>query len=103
MINPIQIWKEKGKILEGVMNNIFKTEHVEDIMKQRQAVCNVCTHLDALGNKCAIPGTGPCCGDCGCSLKLKLRSLSSECSRGFWKAEMTQKEEDLLNKNLKNK
>jgi hypothetical protein len=101
MINPIQIWKNKGKILEGIKNNIFKTEHVEDIFKQRQAVCNVCVMKDEIGDKCAIPGTQPCCGACGCSLKFKLRSLSSECPRGHWKAEMTQKEEDLLNETLK--
>lgn len=26
-----------------------------------------------------VKGTQPCCGECGCSLSLKLRSMDSEC------------------------
>lgn len=51
-----------------------------------------------------VPGTQPCCnqdkGGCGCSLKLKTRSLSSECPTGKWKAEITEEEEDQLNQKL---
>jgi len=51
-----------------------------------------------------VPGTTPCCnqelGGCGCSLKFKTRSLSSECPKGHWKAEMDQSEEDMLNSKL---
>jgi hypothetical protein len=51
-----------------------------------------------------VPGTAPCCnkelGGCGCCLALKTRSLSSECPKGHWKAELTQEEEDKLNEKL---
>lgn len=35
--------------------------------------------LDTVGAKCMVPGSQPCCGECGCSLSLKLRSLESSC------------------------
>jgi hypothetical protein len=51
-----------------------------------------------------IPGTQPCCneklGGCGCSLSLKTRALSSDCPKGYWKAELTQEEEDQLKEKL---
>lgn len=51
-----------------------------------------------------VPGTQPCCnvnlGGCGCSLSLKIRSLSSACPKNKWLAELTQEEEDLLNQKL---
>jgi len=51
-----------------------------------------------------VPGTQPCCneklGGCGCSLSLKIRALSSECPKGYWKAELTQEEEDQLKEKL---
>lgn len=96
----IRIWKNKGKILEGIKNSIFKQEHIEEIAKLRNYICEVCPHLDTKGDKCAIPGTQNCCSLCGCSLKLKLRSLSSACDDGRWNAELTPQEEDQLNEQL---
>lgn len=101
MENLIRIWKERNKIAEGVKNNIFKTKHVEDIAFFRNEICKVCDFIDTTGAKCALPGTQPCCGECGCSLKLKTRSLSSDCPRGFWKAELTEEEETIVNHQLK--
>jgi hypothetical protein len=92
-LNPIKIWKAKGQILEGIKNNIFKQEHVEEIAQSRFAICNICPHLDTKGEKCAVPGTQPCCGDCGCKLSWKTRSFSSDCPKGFWKAILTQEED----------
>jgi hypothetical protein len=100
MENLIKIWKERNKIAEGVKNNIFKTKHVEDIAFFRNEICKVCEFIDTTGAKCAIPGTQPCCGECGCSLKLKTRSLSSDCPKGFWKAELTEEEETIVNQQL---
>jgi hypothetical protein len=40
-----------------------------------------------------VPGTQPCCSKCGCSLSLKLRSLSSECPVGKWDAYFTEEQE----------
>lgn len=102
--NIIQIWKAKGQILEGVKNNIFKREDVEAIAKARMDICVQCSLYDTLGTGCLVPGTEPCCnqdkGGCGCSLKLKTRSLSSDCPKGHWKAELSQDEEDMLNQKL---
>ena len=47
-----------------------------------------------------MPGTAPCCRDCGCILQLKVRSLSSSCPKGKWAAFMDDFEEDKLNKSL---
>ncbi len=102
--NIIKIWKSKGQIIEGITNSIFKKEDVEEIAQQRYSICADC-HLHILhGKGCMVPETHPCCnqelGGCGCSLKFKTRSLSSECPLGKWKAELTQEEEDKLNQKL---
>jgi hypothetical protein len=39
-------------------------------------------------------------GGCGCSLSLKTRALSSECPLGYWKAVLSEEEEDKLNEKL---
>lgn len=75
----IKIWKEKGKILEGIKNRIFKQEHIEEIANERRSICEKCPHIDKEGKLCAMKGTQPCCGKCGCSLSLKTRSLASGC------------------------
>ena len=98
--NTIKIWKERNKIFEGVRNNIFKKEHIEEIAFSRNEVCVKCPYIDVKGDKCAVIGTQPCCSECGCSLKLKTRSLSSECPKGFWKAVTTQQEEDLIRQSI---
>lgn len=43
-------------------------------------ICKQCPLIDLEGTKCMIVGTHPCCGECGCSLSLKLRSPESECA-----------------------
>ena len=100
----ITIWKNKGKILEGINNFVFKKEHVEEIAAERLILCKACPHIDLKGDTCEVPRTAPCCGLCGCCLNLKTRSLSSECALNFdkrWIAVMTQDEEDQLNDQLK--
>ena len=101
MANPIRIWKNRGLIMEGIKNNMFKTAHVENIAFFRNEMCNSCEFIDKVGNSCAVPTTQPCCSECGCSLKLKTRSLASECPKGFWKAELTEAEEQELLKKIK--
>jgi len=70
----------------------------------RLNICHGCTLYDFQGEGCMVPGTQPCCnknlGGCGCSLSLKIRSLSSACPKKKWLAELTQEEEDLLNQKL---
>ena len=94
--NLIKIWKERNNILSGIKNSIFTKEHIEEIAQHRKSICDSCEHIDTKGDKCMVPGTGPCCGLCGCSLKFKLRSLSSSCDDKRWEAEINQEEEDTL-------
>lgn len=96
----IGAFKNRSKILEGIKNNIFKKEHVEAEATLRFIICKSCSFLDTEGSKCFVSGTQPCCGSCGCSLKLKTRSLSSDCPEGKWKAILTEEQEDLLNEKL---
>lgn len=102
--NIIRVWKNKGQILEGVTNSIFRKEDVEQIAQQRMQICEKCELLDVQGDGCMVGGTAPCCneklGGCGCSLTFKTRSLSSECPKGYWLAEVTQEEEDVINQKL---
>lgn len=102
--NIIKIWKSKGQIIEGITNSIFKKEDVEEIAKHRLSICHFCDLYTESDNGCMVPSTAPCCnkelGGCGCCLALKTRSLSSECPKGHWKAELTQEEEDKLNAKL---
>ena len=95
-----RIWKDRNKILEGITNAIIRDEFVEDVAKHRMEVCDAC---ELNGDKCLVPGTAPCCNDCGCSLAFKTRSLSSECPHPNgpkWKALLSEEEEDKLD-NLK--
>lgn len=85
------LWKNKEQILEGIKNTILKDQYVEEVSETRMSICSDCP---SRGNNCIAPGTGPCCGECGCSLKFKTRSLSSECPLNKWSAVLTQKEED---------
>ena len=84
------------QIAEGVKNKIFKKDDVEAVAKLRWMECKVCPLLDKKGKTCAVSGTHPCCSDCGCSLSLKLRALSSSCPKGRWGAIMPGKIENIL-------
>ena len=99
-MNIITIWKEKGKIMEGILNYIFTREDVEDVARDRMKVCKECDKIDLKGKTCEVYGTKPCCSLCGCSLRFKTRALSSDCPEGKWESLMTQQEEDMLNENL---
>ena len=97
----IKLWKEKGKILEGVKNSIFKQEHIEEVATSRMAICEECELIDRIGTKCYMAGTQPCCGDCGCKLSFKTRSLSSSCPKGKWNALTSEDEEDAIINSIK--
>jgi len=97
----INLWKQKGKIFEGVKNSIFKQEHIEEIARSRMLICEDCFFIDKEGSKCYMPGTQPCCGDCGCKLSFKTRSLSSECPKGKWDAVTSEEEEEAIINSIK--
>lgn len=80
------VYRDRAKILEGVKNTIFKEEDIEAIAKMRFSICEECESLDEEGSKCLSPVTKPCCGECGCSLAFKTRSLSSSCPLNKWDA-----------------
>lgn len=92
-MNLKKIWENRKKIYEGIKNSVIRDAFVEDVAAKRMVLCNLCP---SKGDKCEVPGTAPCCNECGCSLAFKVRSLSSECPLGEWKALMTEKEEDIL-------
>jgi hypothetical protein len=91
------------EILEGVKNNIVKSEHVEIIARDRMAICTACPFIDLEGSKCFVPGTQPCCSKCGCKLAWKTRSLSSSCGdeeNPRWQAIVSVEEEAEIFKEL---
>jgi len=96
----LDILKNRKLILEGITNKLFKKEHVEAIAGERWAICKDCEYLSKDSEGCAVPGTEPCCSDCGCSLGFKLRSLSSACPSDKWKAIMSEEEENSLMEQL---
>jgi len=99
----IKLYKSKGLILEGIKNKIFKKKHIEEIFKERMQICRKCSFIDSKGNECYMAGTQPCCGKCGCSLSLKLRSLSSGCgdeNNPRWDAVVDDLEEEMIEDSL---
>lgn len=107
MNNLLKVWKNKGKILEGIKNSLFKTEHIEDLAQERITICrqNTCGYYDVFGEseKVIVKGVESC-GACGCKLSYAVRALSKTCGLEelgkvpLWKAMMTQEEEDYLQK-----
>jgi len=96
----IGAFKSTPQILEGIKNSIFKKEHIEAEAALRWGICTTCPSLDREGSKCFAPGTQPCCGECGCSLGFKTRSLSSSCPLEKWKAIMDEETEQKLKSNI---
>jgi len=86
------------QIYEGIKNNIFKDDHIEAVAELRWKACKTCKHLDNRGIFCAVPKTQPCCKECGCSLGVKIRSLSTECPVKKWGSLMSEEiEEKIIN------
>jgi hypothetical protein len=102
MKNLLTIWKHKGQILEGIRNNIFKQEDVEEVAAYRNEVCGRCSFVDHTGHACAMPGSQPCCAECGCALVLKTRAMTASCPRGYWEAILTDAEESELYRQINN-
>lgn len=79
-----EVWGNRLVILDALKNYVVNDSQVEALAKTRMEICNECPLLDLKGSKCFAPGTQPCCGSCGCSLKLKTRSVDSSCPEGKW-------------------
>lgn len=78
-----EIWKHRKEILEGVTNTVIKSKIVEEIAKDRAAICDKCEEKKTDGCAALIKA---CCNICGCSLEFKTRSLSSSCPVNKWPA-----------------
>jgi len=104
MKNPVKtLWQNKSQILEGAVNTLFKTEDIERVAARRMEVCKACPLVDNEGKSCLIPGTAPCCSECGCKLSFKTRSLSSSCPHpdgSKWTAIIDEAAEDKLYKDI---
>lgn len=111
-INPenlLKVWKAKGQILEGIVNKIFKQDHIEEISAERMSICasNLCGMYDPDGSseRAAVKGQ-PACGGCGCALELKTRCLSCHChlkdinQHPLWEAVVSAAEETLLRERM---
>jgi hypothetical protein len=75
------IWENRKLILEGVGNFVAKNKVVEEIAKERAAVCKSCPSLNV-----GCKSVSDCCGICGCNIGLKTRSLKASCPQQKWKA-----------------
>ena len=103
-----QVWKNKGKIFEGLKNRLIADQNIKSIATDRLLICqsNKCGAYDMSGKGCLVKGTQPCCsnlpeaGGCGCKLAYKAWSLSSECPKGFWGAVMSEDKEDEMREEL---
>ena len=106
-----QVWKNKGKIFEGLKNRIIADQNIKSIATDRLLICqsNKCGAYDLTGKGCVVKGTQPCCSNipdangvkgCGCSLKIAAYSMSKDCRKGFWAAVMDENKEDELRTEL---
>ena len=96
----LRIWKESGKILEGIANSVFTKEHVEQAAEARTAICKECPEYREAVTRMLKP---PHCGKCGCIIHAKTRSLSSSCPLDKWPALLDMEEEYQLNQSLHSK
>ncbi len=107
--NLLKVWKSKGQILEGIVNSVFKQEHIEEIAQERMSICesNVCGLYDANGeSERAVVKGSPACAGCGCKLEFKTRAMASACYLGemgehpLWVAVLSPAEADILHERL---
>ena len=92
------------QIYEGWRNNLFPPEKMKDVINstsnERMKICNDCPHYSSNAKKDGYKTLRPDehCIDCGCTLAAKTKCLSCECPIGKWKALMTEKQEDEIEK-----
>ena len=105
----IRVWKNKGQILEGIVNSVFSNQDIQDVGDQRITICrsNICGLYDKDGSseKAVLKGEESCAG-CGCALKFKTVCLSCSChlqdvqQHPLWIAEVSHAEEEVLRERL---
>lgn len=102
-----KIWKNRRKIFEGIWASLFPNAFIKLVSKYRFDICkmNACGYYDKLGVSEAVIVKGkPSCAQCGCSLAIKTKSLSSQCALSnigrvpLWSAIMSGEDEDTFKK-----
>lgn len=63
---------------------VFPNPQVEEEAYRRAKICSECPEFDEEGKQCVLPGTQPCCKQCGCPLNAKTRAPGSTCPLGKW-------------------
>lgn len=61
------------EIVDGWKNVVFPSENVEKVSLNRAVICSRCEY-----------NNGGTCGQCGCRLVSKTRSMKSKCPMGKW-------------------
>lgn len=115
-----EIWKNKKSIAEGLKNNVFRKQHIEDLAQYRHSICETCIWnskqyqayddvpdvIKDLRDQdwiedCLKPNTENCL-NCSCNIaidsSIKLRSLSSKCPLPEPKWEQVLDDEDQIAK-----
>jgi hypothetical protein len=86
----IKKWMIKLKhIINGYFNLLLQILNIEpkeikDLSQKRMEICEKCELIDRVGSKCSLPGSQPCCGSCGCSLKAATKSKDYSCPEKKW-------------------
>ena len=60
------------EIIAGYKGYFFPNKESKELADKRLKICEECPELDLEGKFCAMPGTAPCCGKCGCQIKIKV-------------------------------
>jgi hypothetical protein len=69
--------KKIKNIINGWKNTLITNDYVEEISQYRLTICNECPKKqDTFGIDV--------CGECGCPLMSKTRSLESKCPLNKW-------------------
>ena len=98
MKNRNLIYK-KLENLEFTLTNLRRIVNTQEPIETYKVTS--CDFFDTKGAHCAVPGSQPCCADCGCILNLKVRSLSAHCPKNKWAAFMSKDMEEELKNNIK--
>ena len=68
-------------IVEGAWNSVFVKDSIEELSKERTAICRECPHNSENVKKTGVTINRPdeYCTLCGCNLHMKTRALSQTC------------------------
>jgi len=83
-MNLLKAINRSKQIISGIYRSFFPDIKIELVAAKRLLICNKCVMFDEKGTECFVPGTQPCCGECGCKLQWKIRCMDCECGLGLW-------------------